>query len=186
MPDATALVLYESKHGQTAKIAARIADVVREHGVDVTLRRAADAIHEPPGGFDGVLLAGSVHGGRHQHEIVEYARVHHTALSACPSAFVSVSLTAADDTEESAAATRDLIDDVLDDTGWTPDAVLPVAGALQYEEYDFVTRLVMRLVASQHDATPDATHDQEFTDWAALDRFAADFAARVTEHLPAI
>ncbi len=65
---------------------------------------------------------------------------------------MSVSLTAADATDESRTATRELIDDFLDDTGWTPDTTLPVAGALQYQEYDFVTRLVMRLIASRHGA----------------------------------
>lgn len=186
MSNPTVLVLYASKHGQTAKIADRIATVLRERDVDVTLRRAADATDESPAGFDGCVVAASVHSGSHQHEIVEYARAHCTSLSDRPSAFVSVSLTAADATDESRTATRELIDDFLDDTGWTTDTTLPVAGALQYLEYDFVTRLVMRLIASRHGAyadtnddheVTDTTHDHEFTDWEALDRFASAFAS---------
>ena len=185
MPNPTALVLYASKHGQTAKIASRIAAVLRESDVEVTLRRAADGIEESPAGFDGFVVAASVHAGHHQHEIVEYAKEHHTLFSARSSAFVSVSLTAADATDESRAATRKLIDDFLDDTGWVPDTTLPVAGALQYQEYDFVTRLVMRLIASRHKAYGDTTtdheftdtkHDHEFTDWEELDGFASAFA----------
>ena len=186
MPEPTALVLYASKHGQTAKIAARIAAVLREHDVEVTLRSAADGIDDSPAAFDGCVLAASVHAGHHQHEIVEYVKEHSTPLSDRPSAFVSVSLTAADATDESRTATRELIDDFLDDTGWNTDKTLPVAGALQYQEYDFVTRLVMRLIASRHGAyadTPtdhgvtDTKHDQEFTDWTAVDRFASAFAS---------
>ena len=185
MPQPTALVLYASKHGQTAKIASRIAAVLRERGVDATLRRAADGTDESPAGFDGFVVAASVHAGHHQHEIVAYAKEHRTSLGARPSAFVSVSLTAADATDESGAATRELIDDFLDDTGWVPDTTLPVAGALQYQEYDFVTRLVVRLIASRHKAYAgaatdheftDTKHDHEFTDWEALDRFASAFA----------
>lgn len=186
MPQLTALVLYASKHGQTAKIASRIAAVLRERGVDVTVRRAADGTDESPAGFDGFVVAASVHAGHHQHESVEYAKEHRTSLGARPSAFVSVSLTAADATDESRAATRELIDDFLDDTGWIPDTTLPVAGALLYREYDFVTRLVMRLIASRHKAHGDTTtdheftdtkHDHEFTDWEAVDRFASAFAS---------
>ena len=65
-----------------------------------------------------------------------------------------------------------------------------MAGALQYQEYDFVTRLVMRLIASRHgtyagtggdhDFT-DTKHDHEFTDWEALDRFASAFASTLIQ-----
>jgi menaquinone-dependent protoporphyrinogen oxidase len=192
MTDATALVLYASKHGQTAKIASRIAAVLRERGVEVTLQRAGDGTDVSPAGFDGFVVAASVHAGHHQHEIVEYAKEHRSSLSARPSAFVSVSLTAADATDEARAATRELIDDFLDDTGWSPDTTLPVAGALLYREYDFVTRLLMRLIASRHkayagattdDEVTDTKHDHEFTDWEALDGFASAFASTLT-HQP--
>jgi menaquinone-dependent protoporphyrinogen oxidase len=185
----TVLVLYASKHGQTAKIASRIAAVLRERDLSVTLRRAADIADESPAAFDGCVVAASVHAGHHQREIVEYAKQHCTSLSDRPSAFLSVSLTAADATEESRMATRELIDDFLDSTGWTTETTLPVAGALQYREYDFVTRLLMRLITSRHKAYPDTgsayaatdtTHDHEFTDWGALDRFTVQFADTVT------
>ena len=68
-------------------------------------------------------------------------RHHARALNGLPSAFFSVCLTAADDTEESHRATREYIDVFLDDTGWIPRATVSFAGALQYREYDFVTRL---------------------------------------------
>jgi menaquinone-dependent protoporphyrinogen oxidase len=157
--------------------------------VDVALRSAADGADDSPAAFDGCILAASVHAGHHQHDIVEYAKEHSSSLSDRPSAFVSVSLTAADATAESSTATRELIDDFLDDTGWRTDTTLPVAGALQYREYDFVTRLIMRLITSRHDTYPDTgsayaatdtSHDHEFTDWEALDRFASEFASALS------
>jgi len=192
MLNPTVLVLYASKHGQTAKIAARIAAVLRDHDVNVALRSTADGMHESPASFDGCVVAASVHAGHHQREIVEYVSGHRTSLSDRPSAFVSVSLTAADATDESRAATRELIDDFLDNTGWTTDTTLPVAGALQYREYDFVTRLVMRLITARHEAYPDTgspyavtdtAHDHDFTDWKEVDRFALEFARTLT-HQP--
>ena len=92
---------------------------------------------------------------------------------------MSVCLAAADDTDEARRATRDYIDDMQDDTGWTPTSSTTVAGALQYREYDFVTRLVMRVLMRHGDHPTDVTQDYEYTDWDALERFAIDFGERL-------
>jgi menaquinone-dependent protoporphyrinogen oxidase len=176
------LLLYASKHGQTHKIAGRLADELAAQGADVTVKRVPDGLTLSPADFDGVVIAASVHAGHHQHELVHYALDHHTSLSDRPSAFLSVSLTAADDDEESDAETRRLIDEFLDETGWIPATTMPVAGALQYREYDFVTRLAMRLIARKYGASGDTSRDQEFTDWDALAAFAASFADSLARH----
>ena len=93
-----------------------------------------------------------------------------------PTAFASVCLAAADDTDEARAATREYIDDMQDDTGWTPTRSITVAGALQYREYDFVTRLVMRVLMRLGDHPTDISRDYEYTDWDAVERFAGDFS----------
>jgi menaquinone-dependent protoporphyrinogen oxidase len=129
------------------------------------------------GKYDGAIAGASVHGGHHQHEMVEWLRGHHTRLSAMPSAFFSVSLTAADDTDEARRTVRELVDDVLADTGWTPSMTAAFAGALQFEEYNFPTRVLMRLIAHRHDPHVDVHRDTDYTDWAAVDAFAASFAA---------
>jgi menaquinone-dependent protoporphyrinogen oxidase len=100
-----------------------------------------------------------------------------------PSAFFSVSLTAADDSDEARATVRELIDDVLDATGWTPREAVAFAGALQFKEYNLPTRVLMRLIAHKHDPRVDVHQDTDYTDWAAVDRFAEAFAAslRTTE-----
>ena len=50
-----------------------------------------------------MLVGGSIHAGHHQKQLVEWITAHHTRLGARPSAFFSVSLTAADDTDEARA-----------------------------------------------------------------------------------
>ena len=107
-------------------------------------------------------------------------RGHARALNGVPSAFFSVCLTAADDTEESHRATREYIDVFLDDTGWIPRATVSFAGALQYREYDFVTRLVMRVLMRRGDHPTDVTEDYDYTDWDAVDTFGRDCATMLT------
>ena len=172
----TALVLYASTHGHTARIAAHMAQALGEAGVDATLCEASAAQPLSPAGYDGFVVAGSVHAGKHQKELVEYVARHRTLLNERPTAFVSVSLTAADDTPESVDATRDMIDRFLDDTGLVPQVTEAVAGSLQYREYDFMTRLLMRVITRDHPEAHDMGRDHEYTDWDRVTAFARSFA----------
>ena len=112
-------------------------------------------------------------------EFADWVKAHHTSLEPLPSAFFSVSLTAAEDTDEARAATRQCIDELLDDTGWTPTRATAVAGALQYREYDIFTRTLIRLMMRRAGHTTDITQDHEYTDWGAVERFGREFAGLV-------
>ena len=68
----------------------------------------------------------------------------------------------------------------LDDTGWIPRKTVSFAGALQYREYDFVTRLVMRVLMRRGDHPTDVTEDFDYTDWEAVERFGRTYAASLT------
>ena len=174
------LVAYASTHGHTAKIARRIGEVLTARGLDAHVFELPREGPTPdPSDFDLVIAGASVHGGYHQDHMVDWLRHHHAELGLRPSGFFSVSLTAADDTDEARAATRELVDRLVEDTDWTPDETLEVAGALEYREYDLPTRVVMRLIARRHGGSTDISHDTEYTDWDAVERFALDVAARV-------
>ena len=178
------LVLYASTHGHTAKIAARIAAALEVDGATVDLQEL-DANKSQPAlpDYDAVILGGSVHAGHHQRALVKWAERHHTALDLKPSAFFSVCLTAADDTEESRAATRGYLDDFVEKTGWTPGRSTTFAGALQYREYDVATRVLMRLLMRRMHHPTDASQDYDYTDWDAVERWAHELAATLTPAL---
>lgn len=176
----TALIVYASTHGHTAKVASRLARVLGDDGVDVKACDVSSAAELTPSDYDGVIIGASVHNGHHQREIVDWARRYAALLSTMPSAFFSVCLTAADDTDESRQATADYLDDFEDDTGWTPQKRASFAGALQYREYDFATRLVMRLIMAQSQHPTDITRDYDYTDWDAVERFAHQCAELMT------
>jgi menaquinone-dependent protoporphyrinogen oxidase len=173
------LVLYRSTHGHTARIAARVGEVLQEAGVQAQVVDLAEDPSVDPAGFDGVIVGASVHTGRHQHDVLDWITDHLSVLRHRPSAFFSVSLTAADDTDEARVTTHALIDDALEATGWTPRATAAFAGALQFHEYNLPTRVLMRLIARRHDGEVDLHEDTDFTDWADVERFARAFAATV-------
>lgn len=171
------LVVYATTHGHTAKVATRLADAARAHGAEVEVRDVTESGDPDPAGHDVVVVAGSLHAGKHQRALVDWVRRHRSLLTEVPTAFLSVSLTAADDAEEARAATQQCIDEFTEQTGWTPARTEAIAGALQYREYDFFTRTLMRVIARRHGQPTDTSHDYDYTDWDAVDRLGRELAS---------
>ena len=170
------LVLYASTHGHTARIATRIAQTLERAGMPSDVRRADPKTDPVPADYAAVVVGASVHAGHHQREIVNWARRHATSLGTVPSAFFSVSLSAADDTDEARATTRKYIDDLVEETGWTPRRTVSFAGALQYREYDFFTRLLIKMMMHKGGHPTDSRQDYDYTDWDAVERFGRQVA----------
>jgi menaquinone-dependent protoporphyrinogen oxidase len=59
-----------------------------------------------------------------------------------------------------------------------------VAGALPYTRYNFLIRFMMRRIVKTEGGDTDTSRDYEYTDWAAVDRFAAEFVDEVTASRP--
>jgi menaquinone-dependent protoporphyrinogen oxidase len=173
----TSLVLYASKHGHTAKIAEAIAASLRAGGQTVEAHSVDTDPDLPLAEYDRVVVGASVHAGHHQKEIVAWAARHAVALNELPSALFSVSLGAAETGDEARTVTRNYIDDLLGDTGWRPGLKVAFAGALSYREYDFATRMLMRLLMAKDHHPTDASRDYDYTDWDAVEAFAQDVAA---------
>jgi menaquinone-dependent protoporphyrinogen oxidase len=177
LEDADALVVYASTHGHTAKIAARIAQAMRAQRLEVDLRDVASAVDVEPGRYGVVVVGASLHKEHHQKEIADWVTERRDALEQRPSVFFSVSLSAAEDSEEARAATQRCIDEFCTQTGWTPGRTERIAGCLQYREYDVFTRQLMRLLMRRMGRPTDASHDYDYTDWDAVDRLGREIAS---------
>lgn len=170
------LVLYSSTHGHTGKIAARIAETI---GPAAELRSADTAKQLEPWRYDAVVVGASIHAGHHQKAVLEWLRDHAGVLNTLPSAFFSVCLTAADDTDEARADSQAYVSRTLEETGWRPRLTRTFAGALQYREYDLFTRLLIKLMMKHGGHPTDTSRDHDFTDWDDVERFGAECAALV-------
>lgn len=173
------LVVYGTGEGQTERVAGHVADVVRERGHDVTLVRG-DRV---PEGFsiaeyDGAVVGASVHGGRHQRYIHEFVVENRATLGVMPSAFFSVSLSAAGE-ESGREQARALLEGFLEDVDWQPAVKAIVPGRLAYSQYGPIKRLVMRLIAKRAGGATDTSRDHEYTDWEGVTRFAEEFLDRL-------
>jgi menaquinone-dependent protoporphyrinogen oxidase len=172
---ARALVVFASTHGQTEKIAHRLADAMTRHGLEAS---AVDVRSDPSAvGNDVVVVGGSIHVGHHQRRLTAWAKRNLVALDAQPSAFFSVCLAAAEDTDEAVEAGHAYVGDFAAHTGWVPDVTTTFAGALRYLDYGFFTRTLMRIKMRRGGQPSDVSQNFEYTDWDAVHRFAEECSA---------
>lgn len=171
------LIVYASKEGHTAKVARRVADVAAETpGVEVVLSEVESIAPDAITSCNAVIVAASVHFDNHPKPIVRFVRDNLAWLRAHRTAFLSISGAAM--TESGRNQAEDYVTDFLDQTRWSPDRWELVAGATQFTQYNWFIRFIMKRIAKAKGLSTDTTRDHEYTDWAALDRFARTFVTR--------
>ncbi|MFN3231477.1 MAG: flavodoxin domain-containing protein [Alphaproteobacteria bacterium] len=168
------LLVYASTEGQTEKIAHYIRDRLGAAGHHVAGIRAGEGT--PPDAFDAAILAGSLHLGKHQRELVDFASVHRELLAGVPSLFLSVSLSAQGGVDDHANAQK-CVDDFIAETGWTPTRTELIAGGVHLKKINPVKRFMIRRILRKKGYEVGPSGDLEFTDWAALDRMVEDFCS---------
>jgi len=167
------LLVYGTTEGQTEKVVKFMAQRLTRQGHLALSMRAGVA--QPPrdvAEFDVVVVAASVRAGRYQPGVVHYVRQHLAAIGTKPNAFVSVSLAAASHDPDDLAGLKKCVAGFCHATGWTPGQIHHVAGAFRYTQYGFVTRWMMKRIATRKGVSTDTSRDLELTDWDEVARVA--------------
>ena len=174
------LILYATTEGQTARIAERIAQILRDSGHAAEACPAKQARTDlDPAKYDGVIVGASIHYGRHPGYLGPLMRSHRAALEARPGAFFSVSLSGGGPGAKPKAARR-YLEVFLRQVGWHPQQTATFAGALPFSKYGAFKRMLMILFVGFGGGDTDTSRDYEYTDWDAVERFAETFAQRLS------
>ncbi|MHA7223741.1 flavodoxin domain-containing protein [Arthrobacter sp. RHLT1-20] len=165
---------YGTVEGQTAQIAEYMSGVIQAQGHEAQaadLKKAADTI---PEGFDGVIVAASVHVGKHEGYVADFVRKNRAVLERLPSALVSVSMAAHGDETNA----ESYVERFEAETGWRPAHVGLFGGALLYTQYGFLKKHLMKKIVSDKGSTDtDTSRDYVYTEWDGVKRFTEDFLA---------
>ena len=154
----------------------RAAGWLRAEGHAVAIGDASvDATRLAPADYDAAFLAASLHIGRYQATLVDYARRHHAVLNAMRSAFISVSLSAAGVDARDWEGLEQCLERFRHDTMWRPDAVHQAAGAIRYRQYGLFTRFAIWFIARRRGQRTALSRDYDFTAYAALKDFVLNF-----------
>jgi menaquinone-dependent protoporphyrinogen oxidase len=179
------LIAYATTDGMTARVAERIAETARATGCAVDVVDAAALPPDfDPTRYDRILLGASMHAQGYQRAAKRFVRRYTDALRSRPSGFFSVCLSILSKRPEERAASRRIAEQFPGQLGWKPDVVEIIAGALMFSRYGFLRRAAMKSIAKKEMGSVDATRDTIFTDWAAVDRFAREFAGAATSSRP--
>lgn len=178
---ARVLVAYASKEGHTEHIAHHVARKLED------LRQVTRLInltsHEGEAGaddYDASIIAGSIHRGGFAAELTSFLMRHGPAIRAHPSAFLTVSLSAASHDADELAGLAEIADRFLFEAGWQPDFVEHVAGAVHDRQLNLIEKVVMHSVVRQHGQELEGSGNTDFTDWRQVDRFVKDFAGKLS------
>lgn len=182
----TAAVIYATREGHTTLVTRCAARLLRDLGIGVDVMRLRD--DEPDmrlGDYSAVILASSVHFQKHERAMVRFVRQHRGELEAMPAAFLSVNLSQAglevteatpEQRAHAVAGVHEILDRFYAETGWYPEHVLSVAGALLYTRYNFLVRFVLKQIAKRGGGSTDTSRDHIYTNWNALESFVGRFA----------
>jgi menaquinone-dependent protoporphyrinogen oxidase len=175
-------VFYATTDGHTRRIAETIAAILRERGFDSEPCELSAATRSPDWiNIRGAIVGASLHAGRHQRAAADFIARQARHLNARPSAFFSVSLTAASADFSKVDVARGIATKFVQDAGWQPRRIACVAGKLAYTQYGFFKRFMMRRISKAEGGPTDTSRDYDFTDWAAVRDFARRLADDATE-----
>jgi menaquinone-dependent protoporphyrinogen oxidase len=171
------LAVYGTAYGQTEAVIRRVSGALERSGHAVALHRA-DAVPKSVRveDFGAVIVGASILMGRYQRYVRDFVSAHLSALNARPTAFVSVSGHSPEDVPEWRAAATAYVAKLTAETLWSPRWSATFSGALRYSRYGLLTRWIMKRISARTGGPTDTSRDYEFTDWAAVDRFAAELA----------
>jgi menaquinone-dependent protoporphyrinogen oxidase len=175
-----ALVVFHTVEGRSAGIAAAIATELCADGIDADLWRVDVA--PSPVGYDGVVAGDSIHATKHSRALRRYLRRHQAALATRPHAQFQMCPTPADPVAEHGTADAVLVDGLVRETGLAPDLVVTFPGRPAGARYGRSMPRLVRWIAGREGDDTEPSCDDEYTDWDAVRRFAADAAALIGQH----
>jgi menaquinone-dependent protoporphyrinogen oxidase len=179
-------VFYATREGQAERVAHRIANDLRAHLQEVDVINVKDLHPVDWTPYKHAFVVASVHAGHHEKEMIDFARRYAGELTERQTAFLSLTLSQAGaelasntlvQRETARGDALRMITDFMKETGWHPERVLPVAGALRYSQYNFFVKWIMKRIAHKAGFDGPATRDYEFTNWPAVDRFVVQLTA---------
>ena len=172
------LIVYGSLEGQTKRIAERISAILEDKGHDVTTlpddQVPADLALEQ---FDAAIVGGPIHMGKFPKPVKRFVTTHRDWLNKVPGALFTVCMAINSKRPGSREQAIRYGEEFLIQSGWRPGLSATFAGAVKYTQYDFITRIIMKMISKREGGSTDTTHDHEYTDWDSVAHFAEEFNA---------
>ena len=164
------LLAYSTTDGHTPRICQRLSEVIAGQGHRATVMPLAQADALDLSGFDTIVIGASIRYGKHQPQVTEFIARHQALLESKPSAFFSVNIVARKP-EKNRPETNPYLIKFLRQISWRPKLLGVFAGKLDYPNYGFIDRQMIRLIMLITSGPTDPKAVIEFTDWQQVEAF---------------
>ena len=166
------LIIYSSTDGQTKKICEMIKENLPS-GNKFQLISLDEALHFNLEKCEKIIIGASIRYGRHNKKVIDFIIKNKNILKLKKTAFFSVNVVARKE-EKSTAETNPYILNFLKKTNWKPNKLSVFAGKVDYPNYNFINKIVIRFIMMITKGPTDINNSYEFTNWENVRKFAKE------------
>ncbi|WP_194972857.1 menaquinone-dependent protoporphyrinogen IX dehydrogenase [Aquiflexum lacus] len=167
------VIIYSTVDGQTLKICGYLSKILNEKDRETHLFHI-DFFSGELEEYGKIIIASSIRYGKHNEKIIKFIEENHEILNSKKAAFISVNLVARKP-EKNNEITNPYVSKFLGGIFWKPSLVGVFAGMLDYSKYNFLDKLMIRLIMVITKGPIFPKSAIEYTDWKRVDAFAGDF-----------
>ena len=165
-------IIYSSTDGQTKKIC----EVIKENLLNRNEHKILSIENSFNFNFDNydyIIIGASIRYGKHNSKVFDFIRNNFELLKNKRNAFFSVNVVARKPGKDT-PDTNPYVKKFLNKTKWKPDKLGVFAGKVDYPNYNFLNKQVIRFIMLITKGPIDTSKTYEFTNWEKVKKFAIE------------
>ncbi len=164
------IIIYSTTDGHTREICYRLLNIIEKNNNVVTLTPIEDANELDLNAFDKIVIGASIRYGKHSAKIYDFINKNTQILDEKPNAFFSVNVVARKP-DKNRPETNPYLKKFLLQISWKPKELAVFAGKIDYQQYNFWDRSMIRIIMWITKGPTDPKANIEFTDWDQVNKF---------------
>ena len=166
------LIIYSSTDGHTKTICKQIANFLN-NGVTAKIISLDEATKIDLTEFNKIIIGASIRYGKHSKKLYKFIELNKNILDQKKSIFFSVNVVARKP-EKSTPDTNPYIKKFLKISKWRPKKIGVFAGKVDYPNYGFFDKYVIKLIMFITKGPTDTSISYEFTNWQKVQEFSQE------------
>ena len=164
------IIIFSTTDGHTREICYRLLKIIEKNNNVVTLIPIEDANELDLNAFDKIVIGASIRYGKHSAKIYDFINKNTQILDEKPNAFFSVNVVARKP-DKNQPETNPYLKKFLLQISWKPKELAVFAGKIDYQQYNFWDRSMIRIIMWITKGPTDPKTNIEFTDWDQVNKF---------------
>jgi menaquinone-dependent protoporphyrinogen oxidase len=170
----SSLIIYSSTDGQTKIICEKIKNFSK-NSESIKLISLEEANDFNLQSYEDIIIGASIRYGKHNKNLYKFISSNKGILEKKRSAFFSVNVVARKP-EKNTPETNPYMKKFLKISNWKPDKLGVFAGKVNYPNYGFFDKYIIRLIMFITKGPTDTSKSFEFTDWSKVEDFARELS----------